>query len=321
MKRIILTALERSGDPGLIDFKLHDFGCRGVSSMESAKIGGMAHLVNFKGTDTMPALAAAREYYGSSIAGFSIPAAEHSTVTSWGEHAERQAFENMLDQFPSGLVAVVSDSWNIYDACRNIWGGSLKDRVMGRDGTVVIRPDSGTPHKIVVEVLDILGEKFGSTMNAKGFKVLDPHVRIIQGDGIDYDETQRILAEMMAHGWSADNVAFGMGGALLQKLHRDTQEFAFKCSSATIDGREVDVFKRPATGSWKNSKAGRLKLVRDSSAPGGYRTFSSSLDPAEYPSATDELVEVFRDGCILIDHSLEDIRHRAATQTNFYFAR
>jgi nicotinamide phosphoribosyltransferase len=122
-----------SDDPvGQIDFKLHDFGARGVSSLESAALGGLAHLVNFRGTDTVSALVAGRRYYDCAMAGFSIPAAEHSTITSWGRDHEADAYRNMLAQFakPGGIVAVVSDSYDIYNACDKIWGEELRQAVI-----------------------------------------------------------------------------------------------------------------------------------------------------------------------------------------------
>lgn len=125
--------LDTSDDPdSQIPFKLHDFGARGVSSAESAALGGMAHLVNFAGTDTMEALEAAMTWYGADVAGFSIPAAEHSTMTSWGREREVDAYRNMLVQFgrPNALVAVVSDSYDLGNAVENLWCGRLKDEVL-----------------------------------------------------------------------------------------------------------------------------------------------------------------------------------------------
>jgi nicotinamide phosphoribosyltransferase len=299
MKKILVRFLEQTGDPALADFKMHDFGFRGVSSVETAGVGGAAHLVSFRGTDTMAGLLVARDYYGCEMAGFSIPAAEHSTITSWGRERETDAYANMLDQFPQGAVAVVSDSYDIFRACRDLWGGTLRDKVLRRDGLLVIRPDSGEPTRIVPEVLDILGDRFGHATNAKGYKVLNPRVRIIQGDGIDFDSLIAILDAMKAKGWSADNIAFGSGGGLLQKLNRDTLKFAFKCSSATVTGTERDVFKQPVTDNGKRSKAGRLKLVRTG---GAYATV-----PPQAPG-DDVLVDVFRDGELLRDWSFADIR-------------
>ncbi len=302
MKKLILGYLEKTGTPELIDFKLHDFGFRGVSSVDSAGIGGGAHLVNFMGTDTARGIRFAMKYYGAEMCGFSIPASEHSTITAWGRDHEADAFENMLTQYPEGLVACVSDSYDIYKAC-DTWGTKFKEKILGRQGTLIVRPDSGDPPIVVIEVLNRLSEKFGYTRNQKGYKVLPDQVRVIQGDGCDYTMVRLILSVMDLNGWSADNIAFGMGGALLQKMDRDTQKCAFKCSAVTINGEERDVYKDPITDPGKASKAGRLKLIQE--VGGHYRTVSISEE------GEDQLVEVFRDGEILVNHSFEDIKARA----------
>lgn len=307
IKKNILQWLNETGDPSLIDFKLHDFGFRGVSSVESAAIGGAAHLVNFKGTDTIVALRLLQKAYGAArAAGHSIPAAEHSTITSWGKAHEVDAYRNMLEQFPSGLVAIVSDSYNIRTAVSTYFGQELRQRVLERDGVVVIRPDSGYPRDVVLDVTRRLGEAFGYAKNAKGYKVLNPKVRVIQGDGVNRDSIDDILLGLSADKWSADNVAFGMGGALLQKLDRDTHKFAFKCSSTVCNGVQSDVFKDPVTDTGKRSKAGRLALAQTND--GEYVTVPEEM--THY--AVNELVEVFRDGELLVDQSLGEIRQRAA---------
>ena len=218
-----------------VDFKLHDFGYRGVSSVESAGIGGAAHLINFWGTDTMASLLTLKYYYGGNeakvplptnpdimlpVAGLSIPAAEHSTITSWGREGELKAFENMLDQYPEGLVAVVSDSYNVFEACSNLWGKELKEKIKNRKGTLVVRPDSGDPPVIVPQLLDLLGEAFKEdvTTTSTGHKLLPPYIRMIQGDGISVESLGDILNAMAEKGWAADNLAFGSGGACCRRL-------------------------------------------------------------------------------------------------------
>lgn len=296
MKKLIFSFLEKTGNPDLIDFKLHDFGFRGVSSLESAMLGGAAHLVNFKGTDTFPATMFTKEYYGSEVMdGFSIPASEHSTITSWGRENEEKAFDNMLTQFGSGMLACVSDSYDIYNACANLWGTKLKNKICFMDGSLVIRPDSGNPADVVLGCLKILGEKFGLQTNDKGYKLLHPKIRLIQGDGIEFESTHEILSAMLMNGWSADNVAFGMGGGLLQKVNRDTQKFAFKCSSIKVGGEWHDVYKDPATDSGKRSKRGRLKLV-------------DGVTMSETMPGDDQLSEVFRDGTCLNEQKFDEIR-------------
>lgn len=306
MKRTILDSLVQTGSPELVDFKLHDFGFRGVSSVETAGVGAAAHLVSFRGTDTVAGLIVARDYYGEEMAGFSVPAAEHSTLTSWGKDHEVDAMRNMLQQFPSGLVAVVSDSFDIFHACRNLWGSELKAEVLDRDGVLVVRPDSGHPPEIVCQVLQTLGEAFGTETNAKGFKVLHPKVRVIQGDGIDREMLSLILEATTAAGWSTDNLGFGSGGGLLQKMNRDTSKYAFKCSAVSVAGESRDVFKQPKTDPGKKSKAGRLTLVeRDGE-------FQSIREEDKKSDDTELLVEVFRDGALLQDYSLDDVRKRAS---------
>jgi len=303
MKENILTYLERTGTPEQIGFKLHDFGYRGSTSEESAGLGGCAHLVNFLGSDTLAGIVLAKQYYQENMAGFSIPAAEHSTITSWGKEHEVDAFRNMLDQYPTGLVAVVSDSYDIFHACSNLWGKDLRDRVLARDGVVVVRPDSGEPCDTVQKVLYRLGEAFGYMKNAKGYLVLDPHVRVIQGDGID-PEMQDKVYDRITHGgmaWSADNLGFGSGGGLLQKVNRDTCKFAFKCSSIEVNGVWRDVIKTPVTDPGKTSKAGRLILLNEG---GQFRTGVEG-------DGLNRLETVFCNGTVTKVHQFHEVRERS----------
>lgn len=303
VKKVIADGLEKTGTPGLIGFKLHDFGFRGSTSVESAGIGGLAHLINFMGTDTIAAITTGMEYYDSGVCGFSIPASEHSTITSWGRDCEVDAFRNMLDKYPEGLVACVSDSYDIDKACSELWGSRLRDNVLKRNGTLVVRPDSGDIVATTLRVLDVLGSRFGSFINNQGFKVLDDHVRVIQGDGCSLDTITSVIKRMIENGWSVDNVAFGMGGGLLQKVHRDTQRFAFKCSEVVVDGVHQPVFKSPATDPTKKSKAGRMKLIKPFG--GDYHTVDESY------ANPDIMQTVFENGKLLVDIKFADVRDRA----------
>ena len=305
-KRIILDYLNRTGDPSLIDFKLHDFGARGVSSLESAGIGGLAHLVNFKGTDTVTSLLYGREYYGIKTAGFSIPAMEHSTVTSWGREHEVDSYRNMINLYgnPGALVACVSDSYNIYEACQK-WGTELKDDVINSGATLVVRPDSGYPPEVVANCLQILDEHFGHTVNEKGFKVLN-HVRVIQGDGITQDTIDRILHRMETAGYSADNIAFGQDGKLLQEVDHDTQKFAMKCSSIVVNGVPRDVYKQPITDMGKESKKGRVTLYKNKT---GLFTDVEGSSDAEVVLQT-----VFKDGKLIKEYNFDEIRERSVVE-------
>ena len=313
IKNLITEYLEKSGDPTSIGFKLHDFGARSVSSMESAGLGTAAHQVNFMGTDTVTGILYAREYYNAGITGVSIPAAEHSTITRWGRAGEVKAYSNMVKQFgtPGALLAVVSDSYDIYEACR-MWGTELKQQVIDSGATVVIRPDSGDPVEVLPKMFHILGETFGYTTNSKGYKVLN-NVRILWGDGINQLSIHSILTKIVDFGgWSADNIAFGMGGALLQQLDRDTQKFAMKCSAAEINGEWVDVFKDPITDKVKASKKGRVTLWTN----GG--EFETSVErPTRWTDKgsewTEALEEVFRDGKLVKEITFEEVRANSMT--------
>jgi nicotinamide phosphoribosyltransferase len=300
IKADIYNALVKTADAPdeEILFKLHDFGSRGTSSKESAGIGGSAHLLNFMGTDTGVALLHAMEYYGAPMGGVcgSLPAAEHSTITSWGRENEVKAFANMIDKFGGGLFAVVSDSYDIFNAVTNLWGGELKDRVIAMAGMLIVRPDSGDPTQIPVDVVVLLDEKFGHTVNSKGFKVLN-HVRVLQGDGINQNSINTIMERLIALGYSITNIAFGMGGALLQAPNRDTMGFAIKASAAKINGEWTEVFKDPITDTGKRSKKGRLALiVKD----GEYQTINEDalVGDLAYPGVN-KLVTVYEDGLIV----------------------
>jgi len=279
MKKDLMSALKMTGTVDSWQHRLHDFGCRGVSSMQSAAMLGCAHLaVGFCGTDTVPALVAAREVYDSYCAGFSIRATEHSVVTAFGDSPldELKAFGNYLSKVPDdAIVAYVCDSYNIYQFIQNIIGHSdIKEKILSRSGCLVIRPDSGDPPTVVVDVLEALETVFptqpvslgwsrtwtGTTINEHGYKVLPKQVRVIQGDGIDAKMMVKILVAVTQRGWSADNISFGSGGGLLQKFNRDTLKCAFKASYIEVNGKGRDIYKTPIDAPGKNSRKGKIPL-------------------------------------------------------------
>jgi len=187
--------------------------------------------------------------------------------------------------------------------CLTVPSGKLLVR---RNGCAVVSGNSGEPTEIVPQILGHLAKGFGHTVNEKGFKVLPDQVRVIQGDGIDYDSIHDILGVVLDAGFSADNIAFGSGGGLLQKVNRDTQRMAIKCSHAIINGEEVDVFKRPRTDPSKDSKRGRLALVN---THGGIETVPE-VDASKYAGGN-QLIEVFNNGEVTHNHLFADIRRRA----------
>ncbi len=296
-----------------VDFVLNDFGFRGVSSVESAKIGGAAHLINFSGSDNLAGSGMAINYYDAQkVYGLSIPATEHSICTLLGREGELEIFKHILRSFPSGIIACVSDSFNIFKACKEYWGGELRDEILNREGTLVIRPDSGDPIMTLLKIFEILFETFGFTTNAKGYKVLPPQIRVIQGDGVNYAEIINIYNALKANGISAENLVLGMGGALLQKIDRDTQKFALKCSSAVINGSEIAVEKSPTemdaqgniTPSFKKSKGGRLKLVK-------INGILKTVNHQEHLELGDELRTVFENGELVNTITFEQVKANA----------
>ncbi|CAN7461607.1 nicotinate phosphoribosyltransferase [Phenylobacterium sp. LjRoot225] len=309
IRKLIGGYLERTADPAAgpaLNFALNDFGSRGVSSLESAALGGMAHLLSFDGTDNLAGVIAASRFYDAPITALSVPAAEHSTITSWGPAQEADAYRNMIEQFAPAfpIIAVVSDSYDLDHAVRALWGRELKPIVDASGSRLVVRPDSGDPTEIVHSTIEALMDAYGATINGKGFRVLPDHVRVIQGDGVEEASIGQILERLEHAGISAENVVFGMGGGLLQKCNRDTLRFAMKCSAAEIDGAWTDVQKRPATDLSKASKAGRLSLVR--SEDGAFETVRTD----QLRGRTDLLDPVFRDGEILCVQVFGEVQAR-----------
>lgn len=297
------TAESRAALP----FMLHDFGYRGASSHESAALGGLGHLVNGMGTDTLPAMLLAMEHYGAGLdTAFSVPATEHSVMTALGEAGEFEVVDRLFEEYPTGILSVVADSYDIYRFVEEM-GTTYKERILARDGKLVVRPDSVTPdHKVpsllTVWIVNRLYSLIGGTVNSKGYKVLDPHVGVLWGDGIDPEGIEEILLALQRHGFSAENMVFGMGGGLLQKVNRDTQRFAFKCSAAKRNDSWVPVYKKPLDVS-KASKRGRMALVKDN---GVYRTVGHTT------GLPDELVTVFEDGVVYNTLTFAEVRANAA---------
>ncbi|SEK85096.1 nicotinate phosphoribosyltransferase [Xaviernesmea oryzae] len=286
---------------------LLDYGARGTGAHEQAALGGAAHLIYFSATDNVPGVLAARRFYRAPMAGRSMPASEHATMTAWGGEHEVAAYGNMIDRFARyGAFAVVSDSYDINLAVSEIWGKALKERVKSCGATIFIRPDSGDPIETPVHVVKQLDYHFGSTMNAKGYRVLNPCVRVIQGDGLSVADMGQVLRRLEAFGFSAENIVFAMGGGILQKVNRDLYAFAMKANGRRDDeGRWHDVWKRPATMNVKASKAGRQAVVEGMMGLEAVR--ADQLRGRE-----NYMRPVWRDGELLVDWTLDEIRARAA---------
>lgn len=287
-------------------FHLNDFGARGVSSGESAGLGGMAHLINFLGTDTIEGILAAQKYYNADVCGYSVMASEHSTTTIYGKEYELQAYQHFLDNCPDeATLSVVIDSYDTENAVKNLLGGALKDKILARKGKVVFRPDSGDPVEISLSIVQWLWDIFGGTINEKGYKILDPHVGIIYGDSMNYENISKVLENFANHQFAASNIVFGSGGALIQSVNRDTQKFAIKCSAAKRGDNWIHVFKDPITDHGKRSKKGRLALVR-------YDNNEYTTVPEELARDEDNLlIPIFENGVLLKKYTFDEVRNTA----------
>ena len=264
MRKILLEFLEETGNPSLIPFGIIDFGARGVSSKESTGIGGAAHLVagNY-GTDNLLGIAHSMVYYNETeVTGYSIQATEHSVTTARGEKGELSFFREVIAKItPTKPASLVIDSYDMNRAIKYI-GVDCKEQLLATGGTLRLRPDSGVPYKVVLSTVKKLDKYFGHTVNAKGYKVLHPSVRVIQGDGITLTMMRKILQVLKDAGYSADNVNFGSGGFLLQQVNRDTCRYAMKASYVEVNGVGKKVNKQPKTDMTKASKGGLLEVVR-----------------------------------------------------------
>lgn len=255
----------------------HDFSFRGLPGVEAAAMSGAAHLLSFTGTDTIPALDFLEDYYGADgtieTLGNSVPATEHSVMCAGGFETELETFNRLLDLYPSGVVSVVSDTWDLWNVCTNILP-QLKEKVLARDGKLVIRPDSGNPADILcgdpsvvygdpVErgVIELLWEVFGGKLNKDGYRVLDPHIGVIYGDAITYDRAKEICNRLLKKGFSTENIVFGVGSFTYQYTTRDTYGFAMKATWAEVGGKAKNLFKKPVTDTGeKFSATGRLAV-------------------------------------------------------------
>lgn len=293
-KQQIKQAFSQTSDhPELVRHILHDYGARGVSSMESAALGGLAHLVNFSQSDTVPGIIAAKKYYNAVAPSNSGPNSEHAGFCAWGRDDEVGAMRNMLELYAeNGVALLLTDTYDHENAVKNIIGGELKETIERFPGLVGIRPDSGDVVQVTADTTEWLMDSFGCTTNSKGYKVLPSFIRVVQGDGVRRETLPKVFIEMERRGLSAENAVFGMGGGLLQHCHRDTMEFGMKANAVKVNGEWRDISKSPTADTMKRSKAGRLALEY---VDGDYRTVArDSIAPED-----NILQPVFRNGQLL----------------------
>ncbi len=310
------------GDLAFVDWQGHDFSCRGMYGMEAAMLSGAGHLLSFTGTDTVAAIDFLEQYYhadsDAELVGGSVPATEHSVMCMGTREGELETFRRLVTEvYPRGIVSIVSDTWDYW----RVWTDylpRLKEAILARDGTVTIRPDSGDPVKILVGdpeapvgspahrgSYELAWELFGGTVNAAGYKRLDPHINLIYGDSITPERCEAICAGLAAKGFVPVNV-FGIGSYTYQYNTRDTFMFAIKATAGEIEGELRPIFKDPATDSGsKRSARGLLAVHRDLK---GKLVLHEEVTWSEVKAC--EFVPVFRDGELIREWTLRQIRER-----------
>lgn len=315
IKKMLVKYLNASADSlAGIDFMLHDFSFRSVTCAEAGAIGSLAHIVHFLGTDSVIALQAAIEFYGHKgykDLAYSVPASEHSVGTSMGRQGETGLVKELLNKYPTGILSLVADSFDFESFVENIIGVVHKEQILNREGIVVVRPDSLTPNLTTPEAVAVWTQKslydsFPGEYNRRGMKVLNKKLKVLMGDGLDKDKIERILQKTIEAGFSVENLVFGCGSGLLQRVNRDDCRFAMKSSAQCRNGVWFDISKEP-TDTTKISKKGKFKLVLEN---GKYQTVNIS-DPRK-----DELETVFENGELKRDMTFQQVRDNAKLTPN-----
>lgn len=316
-------AEETGGDADFVPFQGHDFSFRGMSGIQDAQMSGAGHLLSFVGTDAVPAIDFLEEYYNANsdeeLVGCSVPATEHSVMCMGSKDGEIETFQRLISEvYPSGIVSIVSDTWDFWKVVTEFLP-ALKGEIMERDGKVVIRPDSGDPIKIICGdpeategspefkgAVECLAETFGGITNEKGYKVLDSHIGLIYGDSITLERCDEICSRLKAKGFCSTNVVLGIGSFTYEYVTRDTLGWAMKATAGEVKGEFREIFKDPKTDDgMKKSARGYLSVLKDASG-----RFHLQDQVTEFEFQTCDLEEVYRDGTLLVDHSLSEIRNR-----------
>lgn len=331
-------ALETTGSTDFVQWQGHDFSQRGRSSVESS-FNQAGHLLSFTGSDTIPAVLFLEKYYGANmeteLIASSVPASEHSVMTSYGKEDELTAFQRLLNQFPTGILSVVSDSFDLWKVCTE-YLPQLKEQILSRDGKLVIRPDSGdpvdiicgeehsilvfknneTPHPKYKGVIELLWDIFGGTINEQGYKVLDSHIGCIYGDSITLDRAEQICERLKAKGFASTNIVLGIGSYTFNCNTRDSLGIAVKSTYCEITHPETnsspkyiesrEIFKDPITDDGtKKSAKGLLCVTLDDNLE------IMLMDQVDWETEKKGLLEiVFLNGKLIKKTTLQEIRNR-----------
>jgi nicotinamide phosphoribosyltransferase len=333
--RKVLTKWQEKTDAErgwFIDWQGHDFSMRGMDSVEAVISSGVAHLTSFLGSDSLPSIYGARKYYNADgmVCG-SVNATEHSVMCAGGKEDEVETFRRLLETYPTGILSVVSDTWDLWKVCTE-HVVTLKEEIIARDGKLVIRPDSGDPVDIlcglnsnppimidsellkskdvhnepkVKGVIELLWDVFGGTINEQGYKVLDSHIGAIYGDSITIDRADEICKRLEAKGFASTNVVLGIGSFTYQYNTRDTFGFAMKATYVEVNGEAREIFKDPITDDGtKKSATGLLRVKTDEN---GYALVDRQTWAGEEASV---MQTIYKDGKFQNTTTLAEIRER-----------
>ena len=299
-------------DKGLLPFALHDFGGRGVTSGETAEIGGAAHLVNFLGSDTVEGILAANFFYKEAMSGFSVYATEHSIQCSFGggeADALRYLRKQLSNAGPGTVVSIVIDGYDVYREAELLCT-VMRDEIIASGAKVVFRPDSGDMMEIIPRLLKMQADAFGTTLTEEGYAQIN-NVGVIQGDGIDRAIISEVLTLITGLGYAADTVIFGSGGALLQKVNRDTLKFAQKACAILVDGEWKGIAKDPITDHGKKSKEGILTLARNKETG---KLYTVRLDKEPLSDRYEDVMElVYYKGDLYNEITFNEVRENVNT--------
>ncbi|MEM6517201.1 MAG: nicotinate phosphoribosyltransferase [Bacteroidota bacterium] len=318
-------AEETSSIKEFVDWQGHDFSMRGMAGLEAALLSATGHLLSFTGTDTIPAIDFLEKYYNANsdkeFIGGSVAATEHSVMCMGTNSGEQETFKRLITEvYPNGIVSIVSDTWDLWKVLTE-YLPNLKKEVMSREGKVVIRPDSGDPVDIIcgnpdgsseIErkgVIELLWDTFGGITNEKGYKELDSHIGAIYGDSITLERATQICERLKQKGFASTNIVLGIGSFTYQYNTRDTFGFAMKATYGEVNGKGREIYKDPITddGTKKSAKG----LIKIEKINGQYHL----IDQISWEDEKDgELREVFRDGKIVKEYSLKEIRKTINTK-------
>lgn len=314
-----------------LGFLCHDFSMRGMAGLDASIISGMGHLTSFVGSETIPAIDAMEEFYNvdseKELIAATVPATEHSVMCAGGMEDEIGTFKRLITEtYPNGFVSIVSDTWDLWKVVTE-YIPRLKSEILARNGRLVVRPDSGDPVDIICGyqkedmddytfqelaqpevkgVYELLWDTFGGAVNENGYKVLDSHVGVIYGDSITIERQREIYRRLEEKGFAATNLVLGIGSYTYNYRTRDSLGFAMKATWCQINGESKEIFKHPKTDSgMKNSLKGLIQVLKDEN---GKYYAKDCVTLAEEEES--ELEEVFKDGVLIRDTSLKEIRER-----------